>query len=121
MKPTLCCGRRASTPTHKYFKQELPISAESRIRKKPTPIETIITLVNLADFSRVPWVSKATISSNIGAGYISLAKLAQAEPGQLYSDFVVYGKSIGKNPKLGNEIENSYRIVKIVLQVVREG
>jgi hypothetical protein len=38
---------------------------------------SIITeLVNRADFSRMPWASKATISNHIGAGYGSLAELA---------------------------------------------
>ena len=77
--------------------------------------EAIITeLVNRADFSRLPWASKATISNIIGAGYGSISKLANADPEKLYADFYRYGKSIGKNLKLGNEIENSYRIAKIV-------
>jgi hypothetical protein len=77
--------------------------------------ETIITgLVNRADFSRLPWASKATISNIIGAGYGSLAELASADPKKLYDDFFRYGEAIGKNLKLGNEIENSYRIAKIV-------
>lgn len=71
-------------------------------------------LVNRADFSRLPWASKATISNIIAAGYESLKKLANANPDQLYRDFYRYGKSIGKNLKLGNEIDNSYRIAKIM-------
>lgn len=78
------------------------------------PAMVISGLVNRADFSRLPWSSKATISNIIGAGYPSLASLATADPTQLYSDFFAYGKKIGKNLKLGNEIENSYRIAKIV-------
>jgi hypothetical protein len=50
----------------------------------------------------------------VGAGYDSIAQLAGANPEQLYADFIRYGKAIGKNLKLGNEIENSYRIAKIV-------
>jgi hypothetical protein len=38
----------------------------------------------------------------------------------LYEDFFAYGQSIGKNLKLGNEIENSYRIAKIVPLVLQE-
>jgi hypothetical protein len=74
----------------------------------------ISDLVNRADFSRMPWASKATISNFIGAGYTSLSRLANADPDQLYEDFFRYGKSIGKNLKLGNEIENCYRIARIV-------
>jgi hypothetical protein len=78
------------------------------------PMAAITDLVNRADFSRLPWASKATISNIIGAGYASLQQLANAEPEQLYADFFRYGQSIGKNLKLGNEIENSYRIARIV-------
>lgn len=85
------------------------------------PEEVIVELVNRADFSRLPWASKATISNIIGAGYGSLAKLAGADPEQLYAAFFSYGVSIGKNLKLGNEIENSYRIAKIVPVLVQEG
>lgn len=74
----------------------------------------LLELVNRADFSRLPWASKATISNIIGAGYKSLAQLASAEPGKLFEDFFRYGQSIGKNLKLGNEIDNSYRIAKIL-------
>jgi hypothetical protein len=83
--------------------------------------EAIITdLVNRSDFSRMPWASKATISNIIGAGYGSIAKLAGADPDQLYDDFFYYGKAIGKNLKLGNEIESSYRIAKILPGIVDE-
>ena len=88
--------------------------------KTHLPVDTIVELVNRADFSRMPWSSKATISNIIGAGYPSLAKLAEAEPGKLYSDFFAYGKSIGKNLKLGNEIESSYRIAKIMPKVLQD-
>ena len=84
------------------------------------PETVILELVNRADFSRLPWASKATISNIIGAGYSSLAELANANPDQLYADFFGYGKAIGKNLKLGNEIENSYRIAKIVPALLRE-
>jgi hypothetical protein len=83
------------------------------------PVEIITELVNRADFSRMPWASKATISNIIGAGYGSLAELANADPDKLYADFFRYGKSIGKNLKFGNEIENSYRIAKIVPVLVQ--
>jgi len=78
----------------------------------------ISELVNRADFSRLPWSSKATISNIIGAGYGSIEKLAHTDPEKLYADFFRYGKSIGKNLKLGNEIENSYRIVQIVPEIL---
>jgi hypothetical protein len=80
----------------------------------------IAGLVNIADFSRMPWASKATISNIIGAGYTSLSQLANADPDKLYEEFFRYGKSIGKNLKLGNEIENSYRIAKIVPVILEE-
>lgn len=84
------------------------------------PDSMITDLVNRADFSRLPWASKATISNFIGAGYSSLFKLADADAERLFEDFFRYGKSIGKNLKLGNEIENSYRIAKIVPHLVKE-
>lgn len=84
------------------------------------PEEVILALVNRADFSRLPWASKATISNIIGAGYASLAQLANADPEQVYADFFRYGKAIGKNLKLGNEIENSYRIARIVPLLVQD-
>ena len=78
------------------------------------PEEVITELVNVADLSRMPWASKATISNIMGAGYGSLARLADADPEQLYADFFQYGRAIGKNLKLGNEIESSHRIAKVV-------
>ncbi len=84
------------------------------------PAVVISDLVNRADFSRLPWASKATISNIIGAGYGSLSQLANADPDQLYQDFFRYGESIGKNLKLGNEIENSYRIARIVPVILQE-
>jgi hypothetical protein len=74
------------------------------------PLELIQELVNRADLSRMPWASKATISNIIAAGYPSLASLVAAEPQKLYADYYAYGRSIGKNLKLGNEIENCHRI-----------
>lgn len=79
----------------------------------------IMDLVNRADLSRIPWASKATISNIIGAGYGSLARLANADPEQLTEDFFAYGRAIGKDLRLGNEIENSQRIAKIVPALVR--
>lgn len=81
--------------------------------------EVVEEWVHLADLSRMPWASKATIANIMGAGYGSLERLAGAEPEQLYADFFRYGESIGKNLKLGNEIENSHRIAKIVPVVVK--
>jgi hypothetical protein len=82
------------------------------------PVTTLTDLVHRADFSRLPWASKATISNIIGAGYSSLAKLAAANPQQLIEDFFHYGSMIGKNLKYGNEIGNSYRIAKIIPKAV---
>jgi hypothetical protein len=97
-----------------------PVNRKELSEKTNQPIETITELVNRADFSRMPWASKATISNIIGAGYGSLAKLAKAIPDKLYADFFAYGKSIGKNLKLGNEIESSYRVAKIIPRVLLE-
>jgi hypothetical protein len=49
-----------------------------------------------------------------------MSELVNANPEQLYADFFGYGKAIGKNLKLGNEIENSYRIAKIIPVLVKE-
>jgi hypothetical protein len=84
------------------------------------PLELITELVNVADFSRMPWASKATISNIMGAGYCSLARLANADPERLYADFFLYGEMIGKNLKLGNEIQNSHRIAKILPLILQE-
>jgi hypothetical protein len=82
------------------------------------PEAEIDELVNRADFSRMPWASKATISNIFGAGYGSLVKLAHADPEQLCQDFYRYGASIEKNLKFGNEIDSSHRIAKIMPLIV---
>jgi len=84
------------------------------------PAAEIHEIANRADFSRLPWASKATISNIIGAGYRSIAELAKADLEQLEQDFYRYGASIGKNLKFGNEIESSYRIAKIIPLVLEE-
>jgi len=97
------------------LQQGLTAAGRKALAEKSGLPETVITdLTNRADLSRMPWASKATISNIIGAGYGSLAALAKAEPEKLYSDFFSYGKAIGKNLKMGNEIESSHRIAKIV-------
>ena len=81
--------------------------------------EALITdLAHRADFSRMPWASAATISNIVGSGYGSVAKLAAADLEQVNEDFFRYGDSIHKNLKLGNEIENSHRIARIIPQVL---
>ena len=70
--------------------------------------------MNRADLSRMPWASKATISNIIGAGYENVARLASADSQQVYKDYFRYGASIKKNLKLGNEIDNSHRIAKLM-------
>ncbi len=84
------------------------------------PLKDVVELVHRADFSRLPWASKATISNIIGAGYTSMKQLANADLERLVVDYLQYGKAIGKNLKLGNEIESSYRIAKIVPAVLLE-
>jgi hypothetical protein len=96
-----------------------PVGRKDLAESSGLPEDVINTLVNIADFSRLPWSSKATIANIIGAGYGSLAQLANADAEKLYADFFTYGESIGKNLKLGNEIENSYRIARIVPALVR--
>lgn len=96
-----------------------PAARQALAESSGLPEAVIYRLVNIADFSRMPWASKATISNILGSGYGSLDELREADPEKLYADFYRYGKSIGKNLKLGNEIENSYRIAKIVPVLVR--
>ena len=84
------------------------------------PVEQVDELTHTADFSRMPWASKATISNIIRCGYGSIAQLANADPERLVQDFFNYGASIGKNLKFGNEIESSYRIAKIIPRVLEE-
>lgn len=96
-----------------------PAGRKSLAEKSGLPAAVIAELVNRADFSRMPWGSKATISNIIGAGYGSLALLVSTDPDQLSTDFIRYGKTIGKNLKLGNEIENSYRIAKVIPVLVQ--
>lgn len=91
-----------------------PNDRKTMASSRGLPEAEINELVNRADFSRMPWASKATISNIIGAGYGSIVKLANADPAELYQDFHSFGASIGKNLKLGNEIDNSYRIAKIM-------
>lgn len=83
------------------------------------PEAVILDLVNRADLSRLPWASKATISNIVGAGYGSLERLAGAEPEQLIEDYFAYGRSIGKDLRLGNEIDNSQRIARILPAVLQ--
>ena len=84
-------------------------------------LDVISDLVNRADFSRLPWASKATISNIIGAGYGSIEQLVEANLDQLVADFFRYGQLIGKNLKFGNEIESSYRIAGIMPVVLLDG
>lgn len=98
-----------------------PAGRQTLAEASGLPAAVILDLVHRADFSRLPWASKATISNIIGSGCASLAQLASADPEQLYAAFFRYGQSIGKNLKLGNEIDNSYRIAQIVPVVVQGG
>ena len=103
------------------LQQVITPSARKKLAKTSTlPIVLMNELVNRADFSRMPWASRATISNIIGAGYGILAALAAADPTQLYADFFRYGASIGNHLKFGNEIDNSYRIARIIPVVLKE-
>ena len=97
-----------------------PAGRQALVKDSGLPGIVVLELVNRADFSRLPWASKATISNIIGAGYGSLAQLAGADPQQLFQDFYRYGQSIGKNLKLGNEIDNSQRIAKLIPVIFQE-
>jgi hypothetical protein len=83
-------------------------------------LAVVSDLVHRADFSRMPWANKATISNIIGAGYSSLQQLAQTDTAQLREDFLRYGKAIGKNLQLGNEIENSQRFARLIPSLVKD-
>ncbi len=83
------------------------------------PEDKILELVHRADFSRLPWASKATISNIIGAGYGNMARLANADLQQLTDDFYRYGEAIGKNLKIANEIESSHRNANLLPVVVQ--
>lgn len=96
-----------------------PLDRQELAQSSGLPVSIIFKLVNIADFSRLPWASKATIANIIGAGVSTMAQLTSADPQQLYPAFFNYGKSIGKNLKLGNEIESSYRIAQIVPPLVQ--
>lgn len=91
-----------------------PADRKAMAVESSLPVDQVDELTHTADFSRMPWASKATISNIIGAGYGSIQSLADADPEQLVQDFFSYGASIGKNLKFGNEIESSYRIAKII-------
>jgi len=82
------------------------------------PLEVVTDLVHRADFSRLPWTSRATISNYIGSGYKSLAQLAGTPLEQVSADFYRYGASIHKNFKLGSEIDNAHRVAVIVPKIV---
>ena len=84
------------------------------------PVEQVDECTHTADFSRMPWTSKATISNIIRSGYGSITQLANADREKMVQDFLSYGASIGKNLKFGNEIESSYRIAKIIPLVLVE-
>jgi hypothetical protein len=84
------------------------------------PEVVVSELVHRADFSRMPWASKATISNIVGAGYGSMQRLAQADTDQLREDYFRYGKVIGKNLQLGNEIENSQRFARLIPPLVQD-
>jgi hypothetical protein len=110
IKTNLQILERAVTP------QERKVLAETT----GVPEDVITMIANIADLSRLPWASKATIANLIGAGYGSIARLVNANPDQLYKDFFNYGKAIGKNLKMGNEVESSYRIARLVPELIVE-
>jgi hypothetical protein len=98
-----------------------PTGRQALAEASGLPVEVILEWVNRADLSHISWAGKATISNIMGAGCGSVTRLANADPEQLSSDFFAYGKAIGKNLKLGNEIESSRRMAKILPILVQEG
>ena len=98
-----------------------PAGRRALAARSGAPVALIDELIQRADFSRLPWTSAATISNYIGAGFATLEALAEAEPEQAAARYHRYGASIGKNLKLGNEIENGQRIAQIMPRVVEVG
>lgn len=95
-----------------------PPGRRALAQRSGVPGAQVAELVHRADFSRLPWTSAATISNYIGAGFATVAQLADADPDQAAARYLCYGVSIGKNLKLGNEIENGHRIARIIPRVV---
>jgi hypothetical protein len=95
-----------------------PAGRRALAARSGAPEALVDELVQRADFSRLPWTSAATISNYIGAGFATLSALAGAEPEQAAAQYHRYGASIGKNLKLGNEIENGHRIARLIPRVV---
>lgn len=95
-----------------------PAGRRALAARSGAPVALVDELVQRADFSRLPWTSAATISNYIGAGFATLAALADAEPEQAAAQYHRFGASIGKNLKLGNEIENGHRIARLIPRVI---
>jgi hypothetical protein len=89
-------------------------------QKHALSLDLVTEVVNRADLSRLPWTSKATISNIVCSGYGSLSQLAGADSETLYADYMRYGEKIGKNLRIGNEIENSQRFARIVPTILQE-
>lgn len=85
------------------------------------PAGVILRLVHRADLSRMPWSSRATIGTIVGAGYGSVARLAGGDLEHMRADFERYGQAVGKNIKRAIELENNHRMAKIVPALVQEG
>lgn len=99
----------------------MPADRRALAARSGAPAALVDELVHRADFSRLPWTSAATISNYIGAGFATLEALAAAEPELASAQYHRYGASIGKNLKLGNEIENGHRIARLIPRVVETG
>jgi len=82
------------------------------------PLEFLTEMTNRADFTRMPYFHGKTINNFFGAGYSTLELLANAEPQKLLTDMMSYGRSIGKNLKLGMEVDSGRIIARVLPKIV---
>jgi hypothetical protein len=84
------------------------------------PEATILDLVQRADFSRMPYSRGATVCNYKNAGYASLAQLAATDLQTVLDDFDRYGAQVGKNLKIGMEVDNGHHIANHLPKIVQE-
>jgi Domain of unknown function (DUF4332) len=84
------------------------------------PLEYITEMVHRADYSRMPWFNGKTINHFMGAGYPTLARLAQAEIPEIVANMTRYGQSIGKNLKFGVEADSGGIVARVLPRVIED-
>lgn len=84
------------------------------------PLEYVTEIVHRADISRMPWYNGKTINHFMGAGYPTLASMAQASVQQMTEDVLRYGQSIGKNLKFGVEADSGAIVSRVLPKIVEE-